>query len=186
MSSFIFLLNEKKMPEITGSTCPGSVAHWSFCLWLHLVSCTHMLIVALGPCFMATLGHAFILFYFLTCQTWSDSVLLPFQPGPESHPSQFVLLNLQTYHHRKPASHKGKDNGRLPHYFVLGSNENFLLTLKAYGLDVLKAWFVNPDVEDQWLRGVVVLKWMPFAGSRASRAGGTALGEMVDPFGGGP
>lgn len=86
-------------------------------------------------------------FLFLTCQTWSDSVMLPFQPGPEAHPSQFVFLNLQTHHHRKPASHKGKDNGRLPHYFVLGINENFLLNLKAYGLDMLKTRFVNPEVK---------------------------------------
>lgn len=72
---------------------------------------------------------------------------MPFQLALEAHPSQFVLCNLQTYHHRKPASHKGKDNGRPPHYFVLGINENFLLDLKAYGLDMFKAWFVNPKVK---------------------------------------
>lgn len=81
-------------------------------------------------------------FLFFTCQTWSDSVLLPFHPEPEPHPSQFVLLNLQTYHHRKQASHKGKDNGRFfPTILCLASMKIF------YWISKRMAWFVNPEVK---------------------------------------
>lgn len=167
MSSFIFLLNEKNMPKITGSTCPRSVAHWSFCLWLHLVPCTHILIIALGLCFIATLGHAFMIFYFSLVKLGQILSCCHFILNL-SH----ILLSL------------------CYSTFKLTTIENQLL-IRARTMEdfspLFCAWHqwkfstesqsVWTRGEDQWLRGAVVLKWMPFAGSSAARAGGIALGK---------